>query len=230
MISILVPVLGREHQIEPLLDSIEQNTLGEHVVTFICSPSDPTREACLASRAATIVVDWEPGQADFAKKINLAYAQLEPAEWYFQAATDLVFHPDWLARAMQVAQSGRFGVIGTNDLGNPLVKRGHHSTHIIFSREYIETFGGTWDNTGAVFCELYDHQFVDTEFVQTALLRRQFRPALRSVVEHMHPHWGKGARDETYEKSERNFLADARLHNMRLRQMRRLGNQARRAR
>jgi hypothetical protein len=221
VISILVPVLGREHQIEPLLTSIAEATKTEYRVTFICSPGDPARKACLASEADTIVVTWDPDRADFARKINLAYEQTEPEEWYFQGATDLVFHPEWDKQAFHVAQSSRCGVIGTNDLGNPLVKRGNHATHILFSREYIETHGGTFDGSGTVFTPAYDHQFVDTEFIQTALLRGQFKAALRSHVEHMHPHWGKGETDDTYAKSERSFREDAKLHNERIRLMRR---------
>jgi glycosyltransferase involved in cell wall biosynthesis len=221
VIAILVPVLGRAHQIEPLLASIAAATEEEYRVVFICSPDDPTREVCLKSDADTVTVPWGPNRADFAKKINRAYATVEEEEWYFQAATDLVFHPGWAERALHVAQSSRCGVIGTNDLGNPMVKRGNHSTHILFSRAYIEKFGGTFDGSGAIFSEVYDHQFVDTEFVQTALFRKQFKSSLRSHVEHMHPHWGKGEMDATYEKSERSFREDARIFNERMRRMRR---------
>lgn len=213
---ILVPVLGRAHQIEPLLESIAAATKVDYRVLFICSPNDPAQEVCLASEADTMTVSWEPGRADFAKKINLAYEETND-EWYFQGATDLVFHPGWDTAALQVARGGLTGVIGTNDLGNAQVKRGIHSTHTLFSRAYIEQYGGTFDGTGAVFSEEYDHQFVDTEFVQTAVLHHQFRPSLRSTVEHMHPHWAKGEMDETYEKSAREYHEDAAIYNQRMR-------------
>jgi hypothetical protein len=217
VLAILVPVLGRDHQIEPLLESIAASTESPYRVVFICSPSDPAREICLASDADTVIVPWEPDRADFAKKINLAYNTFEE-DWYFQAATDLVFQPGWDTRAFHVARNSRCGVIGTNDLGNPSVQRGHHATHIIFSRAYIEEYGsGTFDGSGAVFSELYDHQFCDTEFIQTAKLRKQFKPSLRSVVEHMHPHWGKGEMDGTYLKSERSYREDAALYSQRMR-------------
>lgn len=218
-LAILVPVLGREHQIDPLLESIAAST-SDYRVFFICSPSDPVREVCLSRDADTITVPWEPDRADFAKKINCAYGLVEE-DWYFQAATDLVFQPGWETRALRMAQTSRCGVIGTNDLGNPSVKRGNHSTHILFSRAYIEEYGGTFDDSGTVFSEVYDHNFCDTEFVQAAILRGQFKSSLRSIVEHMHPHWGKGLMDDTYEKSERLFREDAKIHNERMRRMRR---------
>ena len=222
MIDILVPVLGRGHQIEPLLANIAGVTDVDWRVTFICSPDDPAAEICLGTEQTTIVVPWQPARADFAKKINLAYDLIEDADWFFQGATDLVFHGGWASQALRTANAGRIGVVGTNDLGNPAVKRGNHATHILFSRDYIERFdGGVYDNTGRVFSEQYDHQFVDTEFVQTAILRGQFKPCLRSVVEHMHPHWGKGEMDETYVKSERSFRDDSAIYNNRMREARR---------
>lgn len=222
MIAIVVPVLRRAHQIEPLLKSIEEGTSDvDHRVVFVCSPED--KEAlgeCLASDADTITTTWEAGRSDFAKKVNLAY-ELTEEEWIFQAATDLVFHPGWASTALAVARRNRVGVVGTNDMGNPLVKRGHHSTHTLFSREYIEEYGGTHDNTGKVFSEAYEHQFVDTEFIQTAIMRGQFSPSLRSIVEHLHPHWGKGEMDETYKKATRDLVSDSEIYNNRMRFIRR---------
>ena len=216
MLAILVPVLGRPHQIGPLLESLARTTTSEYRVVFICSPSDETKEVCLASDGDTIVVPWEPAHADFQKKINLAFDSTEEP-WLFQAATDLVFHPGWDHHALAVATRLGVGVVGTNDMGNPMVKRGKHSTHTLFSRDYIETFGGTYDDTGRVFSEAYNHQFVDTEFIQTAIHRKQFSFSQRSLVEHLHPHWKKGEMDSTYEKATGSWREDQALYVERIR-------------
>ena len=216
MIAILVPVLGRAHQIQPLIESVHAGTESEHRIVFVCSPKDPATKVCQGSGETTIVTNWSPGPGDFAKKINLAYRKTDEP-WLFQGATDLHFHEGWDTRALTVATRENVGVVGTNDLGNPLVVRGLHATHILFSREYIETYGGTFDGTGAVFSETYDHQYVDTEFIQIAKSRGQFRPCLRSIVEHLHPHWDKGEMDDTYEKAMRATRPDAALHVGRMR-------------
>lgn len=218
MIGIIIPVLGRAHQIEPLLINLKKATDAPYRVLFVCSSGDDeARLECERSEADTLTVRWEPGYADFAKKVNLAYTHLEE-EWLFQGATDLVFHPGWASRVLKVSDGFNVGVIGTNDLGNPMVKRGNHSTHTLFSRTYIEeNDGGTWDNTGRVFSEAYSHEFVDTEFIQTAIMRGQFRSCRGAVVEHMHPHWGKGEMDATYEKATRKFREDAVIYNNRMR-------------
>jgi hypothetical protein len=213
-------VLGREHLILPLLDNIEQTTRKvDHRVLFICSPGDGARERCRASGADTMTVTWQPGHGDFAKKINRAFRRTKE-EWLFQGATDLLFHDRWAELALQIANTSKAGVIGTNDLGNALVMRGRHSTHTLFSRAYIEEYGGTFDNSGEVFSETYSHNYVDTDFVQTAMSRRQFAFALRSHVEHLHPHWKKAEMDAVYEKGLQDFGRDADLYRMRMRKMR----------
>lgn len=214
-IDILVPVLGRPQNVRPLLDSLKV-TKASYRVFFICSPIDAEQIAsCQASGAITLICEWAPEAADFARKINWAFPQTD-ADFVFQAADDLRFHPNWDVHALRVAGHREAGVIGTNDLGNPLVKRGGHSTHSLIRRAYIETFGGTYDDSGLVFCEKYDHQYVDNEFVQTAIRRGQWAFAKRSIVEHLHPNWRKSAFDATYEKALRATSADARLYAQRM--------------
>lgn len=212
MIAILVPVLGRAHQIKPLLQSIGSATTTEHRVVFIFSPGDdePMAEA-EGTEAVSILATWAPDRADYAKKLALGF-RLTEEPWLFQGATDLQFYAGWDTNALRLARQSHASVIGTNDLGNPLVKRGQSSTHTLFSREYIEKYGGTADNSGLIFSEAYDHQWTDNEFIDTARLRRQWAFSRRSVVEHMHPHWNKGDMDSTYEKATRATTDDQRLY------------------
>lgn len=220
MIDIFVPALGRPQQIKTVYDSIESATTTEHKVIFITSPGDDeTVREVLKLGLKPLRARWKPGKADYAKKINLAYSKSK-AEWFFQAATDLVFYAGWDTAAIVVGRRGA-GVIGTNDLGNPDVKKGRHSTHSLIARRYIEEYGGTADNSGAVFSEAYDHQYCDNEFIETATRRGQFVFARRSVVEHIHPHWGKADDDATYEKAMRQTLEDRKLFMTRRAQMQR---------
>lgn len=224
MIDILVPVLGRPQNVQPLLESIKI-TSTPHRVFFICSQGDSKQiRACQRSDAETLIAPWDPDRADFALKINWAFPQTD-APFVFQAADDLRFHHQWDVYALRVAEHRGAGVVGTNDLGNPLVKRGGHSTHTLIRRSYIDTYGGTYDDTGLVFCELYDHQYCDNEFVQTAIRRGQWAFAKRSLVEHLHPHWRKAEMDSTYEKATRETKSDGQLY---LRRMKQGDRQARR--
>lgn len=216
---ILIPCLGRPQNVKPVVDSIRLAT-GAHRILFLCSPGDTEQiSAVKKSGADHIVVPWQSDKADFALKINHAYEHHTDEDWIFQAADDLTFRVGWDRHAINAAERYRVGVVGTNDLGNPLVKRGKHSTHTLFSRAYIEEYGGTFDGSGVVFCELYDHQWTDNEFVETAMQRGQFVSCPRAVVEHMHPHWGKGQMDDTYLKALRATREDRALFGQRMKKI-----------
>lgn len=210
MIAVLLPVLGRAHQIESVLRSLKESTVNEYRAILICSPKDDALKAARASEADVLVASWQAGHADYAKKLALGYRESDEP-WIFQGATDLTFYPGWDVKAFKVARRFAPGVIGTNDMGNPFVMRGLHSTHSLISRDYIEKFGGTLDGSGVVFSEAYDHQWSDCEFIETARRRRQFIFAKNSRVEHLHPHWGKGETDSTYEKAWRATSEDQKL-------------------
>lgn len=230
MIDILVPVLGRPRNVHGLVDSIRENTSSEHTIWFICSPGDgPEIKAVSEAGFTPLIHPRAAGAGDFAKKINWAFSQTE-GEWVFQGADDVRFSSGWDTAALSVARKTGCSVIGTNDLHNPLVRGARSATHILFRRSYIEEQGGTFDGTGAVFCELYDHQFVDSEFVETARMRGEWAFAKRSFVEHFHPHWGNAQMDGTYRKAMRRTLADKRLFNDRMRAMRGEAPLGRRAR
>ena len=215
MIALLTPVLGRAHQIKPLVENLKATTSNPYRLVTICSPGDTDAiEECQSWTDLTLIAPWHPGRADYAKKLAYGYEMVDEP-WIFQGATDLIFQAGWDVQALKVARQTHCGVIGTNDLGNPDVKRGRHSTHSLISRSYLETWGGVADATGVIFSEAYDHQWTDNEFVETARLRRQFAFARHAVVEHMHPHWNKGEMDPTYEKATRETMKDIALFNKR---------------
>lgn len=215
MIDILIPVLGRPHNITPLLESLKV-TVTPYRVFFLCSPGDTDQiEECLRSGWQTWIVPWAPGRGDFARKINWAFDHTH-SSWLFQGADDLKFYAGWDTAALALARDRDKQVVGTNDLHNPQVKRGIQSTHTLFARHYIEEQGGTHDRTGKVFCERYDHQYVDLEFCETARRRGVWAFAKQSIVEHLHPHWGLAEKDATYEKGARLTASDYRLYQKRM--------------
>ena len=214
MIDVLVPILGRSPL--EMLKTLEGATTTPFQVYFICSPGDDQIESCQATGYVTWVVEWESGRADFAKKINWAFPQTD-SEWIFQGADDIRFSDGWDTEALKVGWHA--SVVGTNDLHNPSVKARVHSTHTLFRRDYIEKYGGTFDGSGTVFSEAYDHQWVDNEFIELAKLRGQWAFAQRSVVEHLHPVWGLAEWDSTYNKAFRESKEDQAMFARRTKQM-----------
>lgn len=195
-VAILVPVLGRPHRVVPLLESIAAATPAPHRVLFICSPGDTDEHAAIdAVGAERITIPRQVAPGDYARKINAGYRHTkEPL--LFLAADDLHFHPGWLEAATRHL-AGTVEVVGTNDLGNPDCIAGTHSTHTLVTRRYVDELG-TVDSPGKVLHEAYPHEYVDVEFVETAKIRGAWSHAGDSIVEHLHPHWGKGDTDVLY--------------------------------
>jgi hypothetical protein len=217
-IAILVPVLGRPQRVQPLIESIWENTVTPHRVVFIASEPDSdelgaiTRAAVLGHCDISLLIIPGPEPGDYARKINIAYRDsIEP--WLFQGSDDLRFHQGWDTAALAVAEQTGKGVIGTNDLGNPMTMRGRHATHSLVARWYADQHG-TIDQPGEILHEGYHHCWVDNELVQTAWHRNQFAFARESHVEHLHPIWpdGKGGRkgvdDATYRRGQERYRED----------------------
>lgn len=217
MITIVVPVYRRAHQIAPLVANIAETTELEHEVIFVCTMGDREAvEACELSGHQTFVSTGGPGRGDFAKKINLAYFATK-GEWIFQGATDIEFTPGWDTAALEAAREGAL-VVGTNDEGNPSVISGQHSTHTLISRDYCDSPGASMDGPGTVFSTEYEHQFVDQELVKLAQARGVWAFARESVVRHNHPHWGRAPMDAVYDLGLSSFGRD-RITFIRRRQM-----------
>lgn len=203
LVDIVVPLLRRPHRISPLLQSIGAATPEPHRVTLVVSADDPETLAVAEAHEDSVVrvlgCDWPGGSpGDYARKTNSAVAWNRDTEWVFTGADDLDFHPGWLTNALE-GQPDRIGVIGTNDLFNPRVVTGTHSTHSLVRRSYAEHPGGAWGEPGTVLHEGYPHEFCDDELVGVARARGRFAWRGSSVVEHLHPYAGKAPRDEVYD-------------------------------
>mgnify|MGYP003460380992 FL=1 len=213
VIDILVPMLRRAEQVETLARNIAAFTEPPYTLLWICSPDDGAVIDACQQWGDTHVVNWQPGPGDYARKINAGY-RLTSSPWIFTGASDLKFHDRWVENAL--AQANGYAVVGTNDMHNPVVKRGDHSTHTLIRRAYIDGPGASFDGPGIVYSEAYDHQYVDTELVWLAKRRDVWAHAADSLVEHLHPFWnGRRGMDATYEKGLARGRDDARLFEQR---------------
>lgn len=215
-VAVVVPVLGRPEHAAPFMASLRAST-GLARCYAVVGPEDTaedTQASVLAWKAAGAEIVASE-RVSFAEKVNEAYRQTsEP--WLFLAGSDVSFHPGWLDHAQHVARSQRSQVVGTNDLGNARVVAGEHATHLLVSRAYVDEVGASWDGPGVVCHEGYRHWFVDDEIVAAAKARGVWGMALGSVVEHLHPAWGKAPMDAVYELGASHRDGDKRLFAKRL--------------
>lgn len=194
---IIAPVLRRPQNVRPLIDSVREATPGARLL-FVADPDDLEEQRAIDAEGGEMLIV----RGNYARKINQAIAATdEPL--IFQGADDLRFHPGWFEAAKARLRPG-VGVVGTNDLSSKRVLAGIHATHSLITREYTEL--GTIDDPTKVMHERYPHEYVDDEFIQTAIKRGAFVHAPDSVVEHLHPYGGKAPLDELYSKAGRRML------------------------
>ena len=194
IVTVLVPVLNRPQNIAALVESIDATTPDAEIL-FLTSPGYPD-ELKEIKRTQCPWIEVAPHTTgDYARKINVGVSSTS-SDLIFLAADDVRFHRGWLDAAIRRLAPG-VGVVGTNDLGNSRVIRGHHSTHSLVTREY--TRRGTVDDSTRLLHEGYVHEFVDDELVETAKFRNAYAHAADSIVEHLHPAWGKAEPDDIYD-------------------------------
>lgn len=194
---IIVPVLGRPQNVRPLVSSIRETTRDARIL-FVSDPGDVEEQRAIADEGEEVLIT----AGNYARKVNRAVsATAEPL--LFLGADDLRFHPGWLEAATAKLDRG-IGVVGTNDLCSDRVMAGLHSTHSLVTREYSAL--GTIDDPTRLLHEGYKHEFVDDEFVQTAIHRTAFAHASDSIVEHLHPVADKAPMDSLYSKAGRREL------------------------
>ena len=210
-VAVIVPVLRRPQNAALFMRSLRAST-GLATCYAIADADDvDTIDAWSDAGAEVIIGD----AVTFARKVNLGYSKTtEP--WLFLTGDDVKFHPGWLDHAQHVASILEANVVGTNDLGNPRVMAGEHATHLLVRRSYVDEVGASWDGPGVVTHEGYRHWFPDDEVVLAARQRGVWQMALGSIVEHMHPIWGKAEMDQVYELGQSYAEADKALFQQRL--------------
>lgn len=208
MIDIVVPVLGRPQNVQPLMDSLRETlTVPDVSLIFICTEDDDAQiDACMNSGARILVI--KGGYGEYPRKINYGFSHTD-RQFMLMGADDVEFSTGWDVEALRVAKRTKAGVIGTNDMANESVMEGKFSTHPLIRRTYINEYGGTLtDGPGVVLHEGYDHNYVDLELCQVAQSRGQWAFAEKAKIVHHHPGMLRQDRDATYKKGFRMFGRD----------------------
>lgn len=215
-VDVIVPVLHRPQNVAPFMETLRAST-GLATAWFVCDRADKVEQETVLEHGGRVL----KCNGSFAQKVNYAYDAIPkhgaPAPWMFLVGDDVLFQPGWLDHAQYVAHQYGGEVVGTNDLGNPRVMAGDHATHLLVSRRYVAETGATFDGAPDLVCGPYGHWFVDDELVAAAKERGVWQMALGSIIEHMHPLFGKGQVDEVYIKGQSSAEADRALFEQRAR-------------
>lgn len=205
-VAVVVPVLSRPENVKSLVDSLRASS-GLAEAYFVCDADDAAEQAAVLAAGGQVITFKGDRPGTFAEKANLGYDRtVEP--WLFLCGDDVRFYPGWYDQAISVASQFGANVVGTNDLGNPRVLRGEHATHMLVRRSYVDEVGASWDGPGVLCHEGYRHWYVDDEIVTAAKQRGVWQMALGSVVEHLHPRWGKAQVDDVYRIGQESTARD----------------------
>ena len=118
------------------------------------------------------------------------------------AGDDQIFHDNWLKYAIEshIEKLNSSGVVGMNDLaynGNTQL-----ATMILFDRQYCKDHMG-----GVIAPPVYNYYCVDSEINAKAKSLNKFYWDERSIIEHLHPAFGKREPDEHDKyREEKNFM------------------------
>ena len=201
-VAVIVPTVGRPGRVAAVTENVLEST--DHAnIYFVCEADDQaTIDTVADTLGANLIINRR--SRNYAGAINTGMESTDEP-YLFAGADDLLFQAGWFETSVGL-MSEQVKVVGTNDLYNPEVLSGSHATHYLVDRTYAST--GCADAPGQMLCELYEHNYCDTEFIQTAMSRGCFAPCLGSVVEHRHWAWGKATMDQTYEKGARTAAVD----------------------
>lgn len=218
--AVIVPVTGRPHAAQRFMESLRAST-GLANVYAVTDIEDGESYHAWQEAGATVLVAGEPDDdatepRSFAQKVNYAVSKTDE-QLIFIVGDDVHFYPGWLDQAQHVRRASGVAVVGTNDLGSARVMQGHHATHLLIDREYIEKHGASWDGPGVLAHEGYRHWFVDDEIVRVAKQRMEWGFAMGSIVEHFHPAFGKADSDSVYELGQSHADDDQRTFKDRVR-------------
>lgn len=199
-LAFVIPLWKRTRNVERVYGAVRATTPGARILFVVSADDDPVRgelsRLSLLTDRNALVVDWPGGShGDYAKKINAGYrATDEPM--IFTGADDVIPTPGWYDEARQLI-GNPVGVVGTVDNCNPRTRVGAHSTHSLVARWWADCCA-VIDRPGAVYCELYSHEYCDDELVRSAMFRDAYVHAFESIVEHEHPWRHPELDDDTY--------------------------------
>lgn len=203
-LGIYCPTYKRPHKLQEVADNIKATTKTDFRLYWGCEPED--RESIMAAADTGYPVIVNKGKQGYSDTIQTVYEQSdEPI--FFHANDDFVFLDGWDIEPMRLlAENPNVMVVGAHD-GNDFPT---YWTISFIRRQYIEDQSGVVDMPNRVFFP-YKHNYQDTEFSQTAIMRAVWVPCTNGCIKHL-----RLEHDETYAKNEQTAMEDYLTYTSRL--------------
>ena len=199
-IDILIPTYKRPDDLALVAKSIEDNTKHSFKVWFGLEKDDPEGlQAALATGHNALVNKYD---LNYSNTIQTLY-EASTAPFILHANDDFEFHKNWDEIPMSMFERKDLMVVGLRQTEGD----NHGSAISLFRRKYIEKMSGCMDIPNRIFYP-YNHNFVDTEFTQTAQHRGVWAKCEPLVITHLHPGFTGKNKDATHRKNDDTVVLD----------------------
>lgn len=206
LIDIFVPTYKRPHELAKLAQNVRENTKNEYVLWFGVEKDDAQSLKAAEGLGAVVVNKYEPG---YSNTIQSIYEE-SFSPFIIHANDDFEFHKDWDVTPLAMFERPEVMVVGLKQTEGD----NHGSAISMFRRKYIEEQSGVIDMPNRVFYP-YNHNFVDTEFTQTAQKRGVWVKCDLQVINHKHPGFTGAEKDEVHKKNDETAPLDERTFDSR---------------
>lgn len=206
-LAIWLPTYKRPHKLQQVADNIKEATKNSYTLYFGCEPDDKESiEAAKATGAKVVVNKYEMG---YSNTIQSMYeASREP--FAFHANDDFLFLPNWDEAPLSMFAAPNIMMVGVKQRADD----NDCSAICFWRRKYIEKQSGVIDMPNRVFYP-YHHNYQDTESTLTAQKRGVWAKCDTPCIEHQHPGFTGGEKDETYKKNDATVHLDEQTFNSR---------------
>lgn len=207
-LAIWLPTYKRPHKLQAVADNIKETTVNSYTLYFGLEPDDEAGiEAARKVEGAVVVIN--PYEMGYSNTIQAMYEQ-STEEFAFHANDDFLFLPEWDKQPIAMFDSDWVQMVG--------VKQRELDTDCsaicFWRRSYIETQSGVIDMPNRVFYP-YHHNYQDTESTRTAQKRGVWAKCDAPCIDHQHPGFTGGPKDETYKKNDATTGLDERIFDSR---------------
>lgn len=193
-IAIYLPTYKRPQALAAVAKNIEETTKHPFNLYFGLEPDDEEGIAAAEVTGHQVVVNkYEPG---YANTIQTIY-EMTKEPFFIHANDDFEFLPDWDEIPLSMFDSDWVMVVGMKQTEGDI----HGSAISMTRRTYIEEQSGVVDIPSRVFYP-YGHNYVDTEFTQTAQARKVWAMCDKRVINHLHPGFTGKDKDATHHKND----------------------------
>lgn len=194
-LAIWLPTYKRPHALQKVADNIKATTKNSYTLYFGLEPDDIEGiKAARAVKGAVVIIN--PYEMGYSNTIQAMYEASEEPFW-FHANDDFEFLPNWDEHPIAMFETESVKVVGV-----PQNEADKTYSAICFGRRsYIDEDSGVADMPKRVFYP-YHHNYQDTEFTRTAQKRGVWASSSSPCINHLHPGFIGGPKDETYKKND----------------------------